>query len=259
MENNISTIVETLSDTAGMRAGLQEQHAELINIPQPHYSQTGFGNLVDFLTSSAPKFNWAIQGSIQQIKAELKNNLTQTALAGGAYLATEVNGFLSTTAGLMEDVAKINNGTISFGMRNFFCPGDTILHVDNMANGYVIRFLWPMGREKGMQYTSRQNIDYDQYAAFIDRELHLIRKMDSLSFKEGKSIEEIWPHRPKQVENMKSGYHYYMKNKELIYEVPTHWSSVHLIETPQFPGTFHCNTYANKEKPGLQLILTSAQ
>jgi hypothetical protein len=156
-------------------------------------------------------------------------------------------------------VDKFFHGTYQFGLRNFFCPGDTFFHLDNASKGKGIRFLWAIGRPNGMKYTPYENIKLDEYWNFIRRELYLIRKMDMEAYKKGLSIAEAWPHRLSEIKMMKSGWQYYLKDPEKIYSVEPNWSSIHFLDTPDSRGTFHCNTFSNEFSPGLQLLFTAYQ
>lgn len=78
-------------------------------------------------------------------------------------------------------------------------------------------------------------------------------------YEKGLSLEEVWRHRPSEIEMMRSGAQYYLKDSAEIYSVETNWSSIHFLDTPDHKGTFHCNTFSNELSPGLQFLFTAYQ
>jgi hypothetical protein len=254
-ENDFSATVESLEQVSTLQQLLSDPAIELIKIPQPDVRDTGFYQLAKHLLS-IKNFNWAINGPVDDILDEVHRNILE-GIAGNNEAQQEIGAFLHTVRRIMNLMAQINPGKMHFGLRNFFCPGDAILHLDNMAKGRAVRFLWAMGRPTGMKFTCRQNVDTGKYWHFIHRELHLIRRMDAIAYKDAKPIEEIWAHRPRQVELMKNEQHHYMHDRSKLFQVPVGWSSIHLVDTPDFPGTFHCNTFKNADQPGLQLLITT--
>lgn len=255
---SVGKIYETTQDlgnTDEIRSFLNNSSIELIEIPQLPFEELPFKNLIKFLLS-AGSFNWALPGESTETLIKLRDNLNLLT-EDNIELQEEIDLFISEVKMLMEKLSLVNNGHVSLGLRNFFCYGDTILHVDNMAQGNAIRFLWAMGRPSGMQYTLRNNVNAEKYSHFINRELYLIQKMDLAVFTQNKTIEEVWSHRPKQIDDMKMGICSYLIDDSLMYQVPKYWSSLHRVETPDYHGTFHRNTFYNRESPGLQLLLTS--
>lgn len=252
--NNVAITIENISQIDKVRKVISSPEIELIGIPQPSISELGYEGIYNLLMSSE-KFNLALHGSIEEIMGQFHHFISKR-IKTHPLLFDEQEKLEKKIESIIKTMHKIYPGKISFGFRNFFCYGDSILHVDNMPEGKPIRFLWAMNRPHGMRFTSFDNIDMPKYESFIQRELHLIRRMDSISYTSNKTIEEIWSHRKRQVELMKKGLHHYMFDVSKTYEVPTGWSSIHYVNTPIYRGTFHCNTFENINKPGLQLILT---
>ncbi len=254
-EQDFAATLTDMNDTDALRKLLQTPEIELIRIPQPPVQETGFGLLCEQLLQ-VKNFNWAINDQPENIIVSLRKHITSV-LEPSDTVSTELPVFLDRVGEIMHLMLKANPGTAHFGLRNFFCPGDAILHLDNMARGKAVRFLWAMGRPSGMKYTCRSNVNVPLYWDFIHRELHLIRRMDAIVFGEGKTIDEVWAHRPRQVSLLKNEKHHYMLDASKLEQVPVNWSSIHYVDTPDFPGTFHCNTFRNAEQPGLQLLFTT--
>lgn len=143
-------------------------------------------------------------------------------------------------------------------VRTYFVPGDLVWHVDRVQERIAFRFVWPLGRPAGMCVTPAGNIDLAIYRAFMHREFPLLCRLDAQVLRAGATFEALWAHRPAQLEAMRAGRFPFLIDPELVATVSPGAASIHRIATPAQAGAFHRSSWANRDTPGFQVVITAA-
>jgi hypothetical protein len=169
-----------------------------------------------------------------------------------ALLAGDLAALVDWAAGLVPGARP------QVQLRSFFAPGDTVWHLDRVAEPVAFRLLWPIGRPEGMGVTTRDNISEASFAGFMRREHPLLSALDTQVAATGRDPEAIWAHRPRQLEAMRSGAFPFIRDPARTWWVTPGMASVHRVDTPRTPGTYHRSSWANRRSPGLQLVVTVA-
>jgi hypothetical protein len=166
---------------------------------------------------------------------------------------------------LAEDIAalaRLIGGLVdarpSIAIRTYFAPGDLVWHVDRVNEVAAFRLVWPIGRPAGMRITRADNIHADIYRAYMRREFPLLGQMDTRVMRTGVPVEKLWAHRPAQLAAMVSGGFPFLLDPEREVEVTPGAASIHRVETPAQSGAWHRSSWANRDAPGLQIVITAA-
>jgi len=173
--------------------------------------------------------------------------------------------FLRERALLAEDIAaladftgKLVGARASVSIRTYFAPGDLVWHVDRLPERNAFRLLWPIGRPAGMRVTARDNVDAARHRAFMYREHPLLCRLDTRVLRTGTPVEKLWAHRPAQLAAMQSGRFPFVIDPDAEIAVTPGAVSIHRVETPERPGTWHRSSWANRQSPGFQIVVTAA-
>lgn len=161
-------------------------------------------------------------------------------------------------AALADFAGALAGARASVAIRTYFAPGDLVWHVDRVAERTAFRLLWPIGRPAGMRVTPADNIDAAIYRAYMHREFPLLCRLDTRVLRTGAPVEALWAHRPAQLAAMASGRFPFLIDPDREIEVTPGAISIHRVETPMAPGTYHRSSWANRQSPGLQLVVTVA-
>lgn len=149
-------------------------------------------------------------------------------------------------------------GRAAISIRTYFAPGDLVWHVDRVNERTAFRLLWPLGRPAGMRVTPAGNVDATAYRAFMRREYPLLCRLDTRVLRTGAPVEALWAHRPVQLDAMISGRFPFLIDPTRERQVTPGAASIHRVETPTRPGTYHRSSWANRRCPGLQIVITAA-
>jgi hypothetical protein len=174
-----------------------------------------------------------------------------TFLAERASLAQEI----AALAALMGELVGVR---AAVALRTYFAPGDLVWHVDRVHEARAFRLVWPIGRPAGMRVTPRDNIDEALFRAYMHREHPLLCRLDTRVARTGGDVEALWAHRPLQLEAMRSGGFPFLIACDRVCEVTPGAASIHRVETPRQPGTYHRSSWANRHAPGIQIVITAA-
>lgn len=179
-------------------------------------------------------------------------------LAGGfaeerAQLAKEIARLETFAAGLVGGRARPQTA-----IRTYFAPGDLVWHLDRQSERTAFRLLWPIGRVAGMSVTPANNIDERRYLAYMRHEHPLLCQLDTKVLRTGAPVEHLWAHRPRELEMMKSGRFPFIIDPERIWQFDPNAITIHRVDTPAHPGTYHRSSWANRYSPGLQIVITAA-
>ncbi|MDV3458817.1 hypothetical protein RZN05_17605 [Sphingomonas sp. HF-S4] len=173
--------------------------------------------------------------------------------------------FVSERALLAQDIAalaalmgELVGARAAVALRTYFAPGDLVWHVDRVHEARAFRLVWPLGRPAGMRVTSRDNIDRTMFRAYMHREHPLLGRLDTRVARTGADVETLWAHRPAQLEAMRSGSFPFLIDPGQVHEITPGAASIHCVETPSQPGTYHRSAWANRHAPGLQIVVTGA-
>lgn len=169
-----------------------------------------------------------------------------------AQLAEEI----AAAAALMRGLAGAAHAMVA--IRTYFAPGDLVWHVDRVGEACAYRMVWPIGRPAGMRVTSTGNIDAEAYRAFMRREYPLLCRLDTRVMRSGAPVESLWAHRPAQLAAMVSGDFPFVADRAREIEVTPGAASIHRVQTPVQSGAWHRSSWANRQAPGLQIVITAA-
>jgi hypothetical protein len=161
-------------------------------------------------------------------------------------------------AALADLVGRLVGVRPAIAIRTYFAPGDLVWHVDRVNELRAFRLVWPLGRPAGMRLTPADKNRADIYRAYMRREFPLLGQLDTRVMRTGAAVEELWAHRPVQLAAMASGRFPFLIDPDREYEVTPRAASVHRVETPAQPGAWHRSAWANRDAPGLQIVITAA-
>ena len=203
----------------------------------------------------------------QGFKLELRGQDPEEVLAKVADQLIGSGAFRTQSAQLADDIRALSalmGGTVGsdhppqVAIRTFFAPGDLVWHVDRLNERRAFRLVWPIGRPAGMRVTTRDNVDASLFAAFMRREHPLLCRLDTLVARTGRDVETLWQHRPRQLEAMRTGQFPFLIDPAKVWQVAPGAASIHRVETPGAPGTYHRSCWSNRECPGFQIVITAA-
>lgn len=173
--------------------------------------------------------------------------------------------FMPERAALAADIAalaafagELAGAPSAIAIRTYFAPGDLVWHVDRVNERTALRLLWPVGRPAGMQVTSADNVDAALHRAYMHREHPLLSRLDTCVMRTGAAVETLWAHRPAQLAAMVSGDFPFIRDPAPIFEIAAGAASIHHVQTPEQPGTWHRSSWANRAAPGFQIVITAA-
>lgn len=236
-----------------MRSALARSGLDTVEIPRPLLDDLPYRDLVRrILTAQGFKLEFNRLEPDQAIALVCDQLLGRgTFVRERALLADDIAILAQLVGGLLQTRATV-------AVRTFFAPGDLVWHVDRFAERAAFRMVWPIARPAGMRVTTRDNIDLPMYRAFMRREYPLLCQMDSEVAQTGAPVERIWGHRPAQLDAMIRGQFPFVRNPELEWEITPGAASIHRVETVPSPGTFHRSSWANRQSPGFQIVITVA-
>lgn len=244
----------SLDDPAGdLAALLDEVTVEGVEIPHAALGDVPFRDLVSALLDQ-PGFRLEFRG--------------QTPDAVLAMVADKLldGGFAAERAMLAEQIERLEafarnlagGGIPQTAIRTYFAPGDLVWHLDRQIDRIAFRLLWPIGRPAGMIVTAADNIDLPRHLAFMRHEHPLLGQLDTNVLRTGAAAEELWAHRPHELEMMKSGDFPFIIDPDRVWQFDANAITIHRVDTPGHPGTYHRSSWANRHSPGLQIVVTVA-
>lgn len=142
-------------------------------------------------------------------------------------------------------------------LRTFFAPGDLVWHLDRVNEPRAYRLVWPIGRPAGMRVTTPDNIEAGVYRAFMRREHALLCQLDTRVAHRGEDPEKLWAHRPAQLAAMRTGHFPFLRDPARQWAIAGGHASIHCVDTPCQQGTYHRSDWANRARPGLQIVVTA--
>jgi hypothetical protein len=202
----------------------------------------------------------------QGFKLEFGGETPDSALALVAERLFEPGAYARERELLVRDIAELKafmQGLAGgppplVAIRTYFAPGDLVWHLDRMAEPSAFRLVWPIGRPAGMRVTPASNIDEGCYRAFMRREHALLGRLDTHVLRTGEDVRSLWAHRPRQLEALTSGRFPFLIDAERHWEISPGAASIHRVQTPEHPGTYHRSSWENHSAPGLQIVVTAA-
>lgn len=247
--------VTSLEAGAGAaRQLLERPELEAIEISRPPLDELPFRDFVRALLR-APGFKLDFHGQRPDAALALVSNQI---LGPGAF--PQERAALAEAIAALEDFARgLTTGPPpQVAIRTYFAPGDLVWHVDRVSERTAFRLLWPLGRPAGMKVTPADNIDQHRYRGFMRREFPLLCQLDTRVLHTGAAVEALWAHRPAQLAAMTSGRFPFIVDPDKEWEIDPAAVSVHRVETPAGPGTYHRSSWTNRASPGLQIVITAA-
>lgn len=178
-------------------------------------------------------------------------------LGPGAFVRERVL-LAADIAALTDFMSRLVGARASVSIRTYFAPGDLVWHVDRVAERSAFRLLWPIGRPAGMRVTPADNVDAARHRAFMHREHPLLCRLDTRVLRSGAPVEALWAHRPAQLAAMRSGAFPFLIDPDREIAVTPDAVSIHRVETPARRGTWHRSSWANRQSPGFQVVITAA-
>jgi hypothetical protein len=249
------TGIATLSLAEGAEPArhlLDSAEVEAVQVLRAPLDEQPFRDFVHALLR-APGFKLDFNGQTPEAALALVSNRL---LGAGAFdrerglLVREIEALEAFATSLAPDAWP------QVALRTYFAPGDLVWHADRVSERIAFRLLWPLGRPAGMLVTPAENIDGERHAAYMRREHPLLCRLDSQVLRAGGDIERLWSHRPAQVAAMTSGRFPFLRDPARTAQVDANAISIHKVETPLRPGTFHRSSWANRASPGLQIVIT---
>lgn len=238
---------------AAARRLIDEEPLGAVEIDRPALEQLGYADLVRALPTR-PGFRLDFR---DQSPAEALAMLCRR-LFGPDRFRREQALFAEDIASLAAFVGALAGGRPQVAIRTFFAPGDLVWHLDRMNGAGAYRLVWPIGRSAGMQLTPADNIDGAVWRAWMRREHALLGRLDTQVAHEGGDVERIWAHRPVQLAAMTRGAFPFVIDPRRIAQVRLGAASIHRVDTPGSSGTFHRSHWANRDNPGVQVLITAA-
>lgn len=228
--------------------------AEAIEIVRPPLADLPYRDLVNALLKC------------QGLRLDFRGQAPDAVLAMAANQLIGEGAFADHRALLAEDIATleklmcaiVGGGRPQTAIRTFFAPGDLVWHLDRVNERTALRLLWPLGRPAGMSVTARDNIDEQRFLAFMRHEHPLLCQLDTDVLRSGLPVERLWAHRPVQLEAMASGRFPFIRDPARVRQIRADAISIHRVETPGHSGTYHRSSWANRDAPGLQIVITVA-
>ncbi|MCW4462904.1 hypothetical protein OK349_14395 [Sphingomonas sp. BT-65] len=240
-------------DAAALRRLLDQSPLGTVEIPRPPLDALPYREFIRVLLGK-PGFKLDFN---RLLPAEALALVSDKLLGPGnfaderALLAADIDTLAALAGGLVD-------GRPAISVRTYFAPGDLVWHVDRVNEHAAFRLLWPIGRPAGMRVTPAANLDAALYRAYMRREHPLLCRLDTRVMRSGVPVEQAWAHRPAQLEAMASGAFPFIRDRTQEWEVTPGAVSIHRVETPARPGTWHRSSWANRAAPGFQIVITAA-
>lgn len=249
-----SPVPRAAADSSGpeLRRLLRASPLGAIELVRPSLTDLPYGRFVEALLG---RQGFKLDFNAMSPAAALA--LVSDTLLGPDQYRDERAALAAEIAELAERAAAIVSGRAAVAVRTFFSPGDLVWHLDRMQQPAAIRLLWPLGRPAGMRVTSPDNIDEGIYAAFMRREFPQLTRLDAQVMHAGAEVERQWAHRPQQLAAMRSGRFPFIRDPSAEFAITPGAISIHRVETPAQRGTFHRSHWANRDRPGFQIVITA--
>lgn len=241
------------TDPAAVRRLLDQSPLGVVEIPRPLFEDLPYRA---FIRALLGKQGFKLDFN-RLAPAEALALVSDQLLGPGAFaderalLAADIDALAELAGGLVD-------GRPAIAIRTYFAPGDLVWHVDRVNERTAFRLLWPIGRPAGMRVTPAANLDAALHRAYMRREHPLLCRLDTRVMRSGVPVEQAWAHRPAQLEAMASGAFPFIRDRAQEWEVAPGAVSIHRVETPARPGTWHRSSWANRAAPGFQLVITAA-
>lgn len=236
-----------------VRRLLDETPLGTVEIPRPPLDTLPYR---DFITALLGKPGFKLD--FNRLSPHEALTLVSDQLLGPATFVAERTALANDIAALAELAGELAGGRPAVAIRTYFAPGDLVWHVDRVIERTAFRLLWPIGRPAGMCVTPAANVDTPLHRAYMRREHPLLGRLDTRVMRTGAAVEALWAHRPAQLAAMVSGEFPFIRDPARIRAVTPGAASIHRVETPAQPGTFHRSSWANRTSPGFQIVITAA-
>ena len=244
----------SLADSPEMaRSLLDRDPLGTVELPRPPLGELPYRNLVHALLARQ-----GFKLDFNRLEPDAAIALVSDRLLGPGAFQRERALLAADVAVLARFVGALADARPAIAIRTYFAPGDLVWHVDRVSERTAFRLVWPIGRPAGMRVTRADNIEPDVYRAFMRREYPQLCRLDTRVMRTGEPVERLWAHRPAQLEAMRSGHFPFLRDPELEWEVTPGAASIHCVQTPGQPGTWHRSSWANRHAPGLQVVITVA-
>ena len=248
--------IDTLSPAGGPEAAkkaLDRSTLGIVQLDRPRLDHLPYCGLVRALLGKQ-----GFKLDFNALSPDAAIALVADKLLGPGSFAAERAALAADIAALAAFAGGLVGAAPSIAIRTYFAPGDLVWHVDRLRERDAFRLLWPIGRPAGMMVTAADNIDAALYRAYMQREYPLLGRLDTRVMQQGGSVETLWPHRPVQVAAMQRGDFPFVRDPQAVWQIDPGAASIHRVDTPRRPGTFHRSCWANRATPGLQIVITVA-
>jgi hypothetical protein len=248
-------IPQASSETApaAVRSLLDHSPLGAVELPRPPLGELPYRDLVHALLARQ-----GFKLDFNRLDPEAAIALVCDRLLGPGAFQRERALLAADIAALARFVGALADARPAIAIRTYFAPGDLVWHVDRVNERTAFRLVWPIGRPAGMRVTRADNIEPEVYRAFMRREYPQLCRLDTRVMRTGEPVERLWAHRPVQLEAMTSGHFPFLRDPGLEWEVAPGAASIHRVQTPGQPGTWHRSSWANRHNPGLQVVITMA-
>lgn len=250
------TRLASISPTLGPNAArdmLDRSAIGAVEIPRPPLDQLPYRDFVLTLLRAR-----GFKLEFNRLDPDAALAMVSDQLLGPGTYVRERAQFAEDIAALADFAGGLVKTRASVAIRTYFAPGDLVWHVDRVSERAAFRLLWPLGRPAGMRVTPADNIDAPLHRAFMRREHPLLCRLDARVLRSGAPVEALWAHRPAQLAAMMSGRFPFLLDPEKEIEVTAGAASIHRIQTCMQAGACHRSSWANRQSPGLQVVITAA-
>ncbi|MBO9624285.1 MAG: hypothetical protein J7500_16370 [Sphingomonas sp.] len=247
--------LEVLSLEAGAgaaRALLDRSVTGAVEVPRPPLDSLPYRDFVRALLGRQ-----GFRLDFNRLAPDAALAMVSDQLLGPGAFARERELLAEDISALADFAGALVGARASVSVRTFFAPGDLVWHLDRVNDAAAFRLLWPLGRPAGMRVTPSDNIDVGLHRAYMRREYPLLCQLDTRVMRSGATVEALWAHRPEQLAAMTSGRFPFVRDPAEEYEVTPGAASIHRVETPTQPGTYHRSSWGNRHAPGLQVVITA--
>jgi hypothetical protein len=242
----------SLSDGAATLRRLLER-ADAVEIPCPPLDELPYRDFVAALLG-APGFKLDFN---RRTAADALTLVSDRIFGVGAFV-DEREQLAAEIASLESFMRDLTGAWPFVSLRSYFAPGDLVWHVDRVNERTAFRLLWPLGRPAGMRVTPADNVREDLHRAYMRREHPLLCQLDSRVLRSGADVQTLWAHRPVQLDAMISGRFPFIVDPAREWAVRPGAISIHRVATPIRRGAYHRSSWANRQSPGLQIVITAA-
>lgn len=236
-----------------LREAIEDSPVHAVELIRPALPELPYRSLIDDLARGRGfRFDF---NRLEPLEALI--SVTETLFRRGRF-ELECHAMAQDIHTLAGTISALTQTRPTISLRTYFAPGDLVWHVDRVDEADAYRLVWPIGRPAGMLLTPENNVDPAIYHGYMRREHTLLGRLDTNVLKSGRPVEELWAHRPAQLDALQTGNFPFVHNPANVTQVNTGAASIHRVQTPRHAGSIHRSSWQNRHTPGVQIVITAA-